>query len=42
MVQGVYSEDPAVQHEATTQFRKLLSIGARAAAACSLCFARGI
>lgn len=28
MVQGVYSEDPAMQLEATTQFRKLLSIGA--------------
>ncbi|CAL5345735.1 unnamed protein product [Camellia sinensis] len=26
MVQGVWSEDPAVQIEATTQFRKLLSI----------------
>jgi importin subunit alpha-6/7 len=28
MVQGVWSEDPAAQLEATTQFRKLLSIGA--------------
>ena len=27
MVQGVWSEDPAAQIEATTQFRKLLSIG---------------
>lgn len=27
MVQGVYSEDPAVQLDATTSFRKLLSIG---------------
>ena len=27
MVQGVWSEDPAAQLEATTQFRKLLSIG---------------
>lgn len=27
MVQGAWSEDPAVQLEATTQFRKLLSIG---------------
>lgn len=27
MVQGVWSADPAVQLEATTQFRKLLSIG---------------
>jgi len=27
MVQGVASEDPAVQLEATAQFRKLLSIG---------------
>lgn len=27
MVQGVWSEDPASQLEATTQFRKLLSIG---------------
>jgi hypothetical protein len=27
MVAGVYSEDPATQLEATTQFRKLLSIG---------------
>lgn len=27
MVQGVYSDDPQVQLEATTQFRKLLSIG---------------
>ncbi|KAL6966385.1 Importin subunit alpha-4 [Sarracenia purpurea var. burkii] len=26
MVQGVWSEDPAAQIEATTQFRKLLSI----------------
>jgi hypothetical protein len=29
MVQGAWSEDPAVQLEATTQFRKLLSIGAK-------------
>ena len=28
MVQGVFSEDAALQLEATTQFRKLLSIGA--------------
>jgi hypothetical protein len=28
MVQGAWSEDPAAQLEATTQFRKLLSIGA--------------
>jgi hypothetical protein len=28
MVSGVYSEDPSTQLEATTQFRKLLSIGA--------------
>lgn len=27
MVQGVWSEDPVAQVEATTQFRKLLSIG---------------
>ena len=27
MVAGVYSDDPATQLEATTQFRKLLSIG---------------
>lgn len=27
MVQGVYSDDPQAQLEATTQFRKLLSIG---------------
>jgi hypothetical protein len=27
MVQAVRSDDPAVQLEATTQFRKLLSIG---------------
>jgi hypothetical protein len=35
MVQGVASEDPVAQLEATTQFRKLLSIGTpmRAAAA---------
>lgn len=29
MVQGVWSDDPAAQLEATMQFRKLLSIGAR-------------
>lgn len=27
MVQGVWSDDPTSQLEATTQFRKLLSIG---------------
>ena len=27
MVSGVYSDDAATQWEATTQFRKLLSIG---------------
>jgi hypothetical protein len=27
MVQAVHSNDPSVQLEATTQFRKLLSIG---------------
>lgn len=27
MVSGVYSDDPATQLDATTQFRKLLSIG---------------
>jgi hypothetical protein len=27
MVQGVWSDDPSLQLEATTQFRKLLSIG---------------
>jgi len=27
MTQGVFSEDPKLQLEATTQFRKLLSIG---------------
>ncbi|CAM8964924.1 unnamed protein product [Rhodiola kirilowii] len=27
MVQGVWSDDPAMQLEATAQFRKLLSIG---------------
>lgn len=27
MVQGVWSDDSALQLEATTQFRKLLSIG---------------
>ncbi|KAL6278479.1 hypothetical protein ACE6H2_022080 [Prunus campanulata] len=31
MVQGVWSDDPALQLEATTQFRKLLSIGSGAA-----------
>lgn len=31
MVQGVWSDDPALQLEATTQFRKLLSIGLGAA-----------
>ena len=29
MVAGVMTEDPQMQLEATTQFRKLLSIGAR-------------
>lgn len=28
MVNGVYSEDNSMQLDATTQFRKLLSIGA--------------
>jgi importin subunit alpha-1 len=32
MTQGVFSEDPKLQLEATTQFRKLLSIGATARA----------
>lgn len=27
MVSAIYSDDPATQLEATTQFRKLLSIG---------------
>lgn len=27
MVQGVWSNDPSAQVDATTQFRKLLSIG---------------
>lgn len=31
LVQGVWSDDPASQLEATTQFRKLLSIGAMVA-----------
>lgn len=30
MVQGVWSDDPAMQLESTTQFRKLLSIGIEA------------
>lgn len=30
MVQGVWSDDPAMQLESTTQFRKLLSIGMKA------------
>jgi hypothetical protein len=45
MVQAVRSDDPAVQLEATTQFRKLLSIGeiwivVGAAATCLGCMPR--
>ena len=35
MVHGVWSDDPAAQLEATTQFRKLLSIGKKAI--CNFC-----
>lgn len=36
MVRGVWSDDPAMQLESTTQFRKLLSIGITAA--CNLLY----
>lgn len=36
MVQGVWSDDPALQLEATIAFRKLLSIGVDAFPTCRL------